>query len=289
MNATTTWWRSRIPILVALINVANIGIAQLCFPWYTNFTRICWPRTIAIAGNASHPSTLLGFDLPFDYANFAPCGYALSVQGAEGLQGYMRVSSSKWFEPSATTVYNISAAGEVATPWFGDEGGSKGPCDGAMETPQIVYIDVELTQTQTQQATFVINQTSGVWPNVDRQFSWDGSSQAGLEAVYPVGRLPTGWTTASLTAKASTSNSACYWSVAFGQFVDGNERVYANRTHLCSEEPPLCKPDQEFTANADGKGVVHNATWFVHVTGGEQYLGTGTDCYVSVGVSVKNW
>ena len=70
------------------------------------------------------------------------------------------------------------------------------------------------------------------------------------------------------------------------QFVDGTARIYANRTHLCSEEPPLCKPDQEFTANADGPGVVSNASWFVHVTGGAQYLGTGTDCYVSVGVRV---
>ena len=76
--------------------------------------------------------------------------------------------------------------------------------------------------------------------------------QAGLDVLYPVGRLPAGWSTAALTAKASTSNSACYWSVAFGQFVDGKARVYANRTHLCSEEPPLCKPDQEFTAPRGG-------------------------------------
>ena len=55
-----------------------------------------------------------------------------------------------------------------------------------------LHVDVELTQAQTQQASFVISQTTGVWPGVDRQFSWDGSAQVGLDAVYPVGRLPAG-------------------------------------------------------------------------------------------------
>ena len=276
---------SRWAVWLALLLLHTVR-TQLCFPWYNNFTRICrGPRSMAVAGNASNPSTLLGFDLPFDDAHFAPCGYSLALQGHEGVRGYMRVSSSRWFDPAVTAVYNISGAGDVATPWFGDRGGTTGSCNG-VKNPQIVYVDVELTQTQTEQVTFVVNQTSGVWPGVNRQFGWDGSTQAGLEAAYPVGRLPAGWTTASLTANASTSNSACYWSVAFGQFVGGKAKVYANRTHLCSEDPPLCKPDQQFTASAHGANVVPGATWFIHVVGGEQYLGTGTDCYVTVGVDV---
>lgn len=197
----------------------------------------------------------------------------------------MRVSTSPRFPPSTTAVFNISAAGEAATPWVGDRGGSAGPCNG-VRRPQIVYIDVALTQAWTAHVTFAVHQTSGVWPGVAQRFAWDGSTQAGREAVYAVGRLPAGWTRASLTANASTSNSACYWAVAFGQVVDGKPRVYANRTHLCSEDPPLCSPNQQFTAAAHAADTVPGATWFVHVVGGEQYLGTGTDCHVTAGVAV---
>ncbi len=266
-----------------LLLAAPLGRAPLCFPWYNNFTRICTAESVEVEGNTSSPSTLLGFDLPFDEQNYAPCGYSLSVTSTDSsVEGHMRISSSIWFDPSATTIFQLKN-GTVTTPWFGDKGDSS--CSG-VTSPGIVYIDVALTQLQTKQAMFVIKQTSGVWPGVPQQFGWDGTGQAGQVALYPVGRLPAGWSSASLTANATTSNSACYWDVAFGQFVDGKpSAIYSNRTHLCSETGPMCKANQQYTAHADGKGVVAGAQWFIRVTGGQQYLGVGTDCYVTVGVS----